>query len=107
MRVGDDPEGKEDSGLEAWAIALIVILPLVGLVVMLSIGIYCGLKMKSTSKDPGDLPDDNNAATYNRQRQQEYQPRQLEMQYPQHHQQQQYMLQQQHSNFSQQQLINR
>ena len=100
IHVGES-EGESDSGLEAWAIALIVMIPIIALVVMLSIGIFCALRMRSFPKDHGGLPDDNNAATYRRQ--QEHQPYQHQLHEQQYHQQQ--FLAAQHQHFSQQQLL--
>ena len=98
----DDEQEEEDSGLEAWAIALIVVIPIISLVVMLSIGIFCALKMRSLPKDHGGLPMDNNAATYRRQ--QEQLPYQHQQQQLYHHNEQQQLLNQ-HQHFSQQQSL--
>ena len=55
---------SSDSGLEPWAIALIVAMPIVGFAVMLSIGVFCALKRRSSFKDPGEVPAENNATSY-------------------------------------------
>lgn len=70
--VDEEPEEESDSGLAPWAIALIVLIPIVALVIMLCVGILFALKVRSLPKDPGGLPADNNAATY---RQQQYEHR--------------------------------
>ena len=59
-----EPGESSDSGLESWAIALIVAVPIVAFVVMLSIGVICALQRRSSFKDPGELPVANNATSY-------------------------------------------
>ena len=54
---------EADSGrLEAWVIVLIVLLPLLAVVVMMSIGIYCACKKRYTSKD-SELPPVTNTSS--------------------------------------------
>lgn len=53
---------ESDSGtLEVWVIILIVLLPLLAVVIMMSIGIYCACK-RYTSKDP-ELPPVTNTSS--------------------------------------------
>ena len=66
-----EPGDSSDSGLEPWAIALIVTMPIVGFVVMLSIGVFCALQRRSLFKDPSEVPADNNATSYELQHEQQ------------------------------------
>ena len=66
-----EPGESSDSGLESWAIALIVAIPIVAFVVMLSIGVICALQRRSLFKDPGEVPAENNAANYRSQHEQQ------------------------------------
>ncbi|XP_065920047.1 immunoglobulin superfamily DCC subclass member 4-like [Dysidea avara] len=62
-------KGESSSTLEAWQIALIVVIPLLAVVIMLSIGIYCACKQRYSSKDveyPG-VPNTSSQAPLNAQ----------------------------------------
>jgi len=50
-----DEESASDT-LEVWVIVLIVILPLLAVVVMMSIGIYCACKKRYISTKDPELP---------------------------------------------------
>ena len=49
----DPPTGEteSDSNLEGWQITLIIVIPLVAVVIMLSIGIYCACRQKSHNSE--------------------------------------------------------
>ena len=57
--VGGEPNSNN---LEGWQIALIIVVPLVAVVIMLSIGIYCACRRKNhnTELEMGAIPNMNN-----------------------------------------------